>query len=120
LAGSVLFFIELDSRRVYLAGVSAQPVAEGVVQQARNLSFVLAERAQPVRFLVQDRDTKFTTNFDDVFRSDGTEIIWTPVRAPRANAVAERFASTARRAAAGPTFRRDLAPVPRSARRSRP
>jgi putative transposase len=94
----VLFFIELDSRRVCLAGVTAHPVAEWVVQQARNLTFVLAERAQqPVRFLIRDRDTKFTTSFDEVFRSDGTEIIRTPVRAPRANAVAERFVGTARR-----------------------
>jgi transposase InsO family protein len=68
-----------------------------VVQQARNLSFVLAERARPVRFLVRDRDGKFTASFDKVFRADGIRIIRTPVRAPRASAVAECFIGTVRR-----------------------
>ena len=93
----VLFFIELDTRKVYLAGVTTNPVREWVTQQARNLSSVLAERAVAVRFLIRDRDAKFTASFDEVFRSDGVGIIRTPVRAPRANAFAERFVGTVRR-----------------------
>jgi transposase InsO family protein len=93
----VLFFIELDTRRVYATGVTATPVEAWVVQQARNLTMVLAERARPVRFLVRDRDAKFAAGFDDVFRSERIRIISTPVRAPRANAFAERFVGTIRR-----------------------
>ena len=93
----VLFFIELDTRRVYVTGITANPTGAWVVQQARNLTMVLAERARPVRFLVRDRDTKFTSGFDEVFRSEGIRIIRTPVRAPRANAFAERFVGTIRR-----------------------
>jgi len=93
----VLFFIEVDSRRVYVSGVTASPAGAWVVQQARNLTMVLAERAHPVRFLVRDRDTKFTASFDEVFRSERIRIVRTPIRAPRANAVAERFVGTIRR-----------------------
>ena len=93
----VLFFIELDTRRVYVTGVTAHPTGAWVVQQARNLSYELAERARPVKFLIRDRDTKFTTSFDEVFRSEGIRIIRTPIRAPRANAFAERFVGTVRR-----------------------
>jgi putative transposase len=93
----VLFFIELDTRRVYMMGITAQPTEAWMVQQARNLSMVLAERAHPVRFLVRDRDTKFTSSFDEVFRSERIRIIKTPIRAPRANAFAERFIGTVRR-----------------------
>jgi putative transposase len=93
----VLFFIELDTRRVHLAGITANPTGQWVTQQARNLSFVLAERSRPVKFLIRDRDTKFTDSFDEVFRADGIEILKSPVRAPRANSVAERFVGSARR-----------------------
>ena len=93
----VLFFIELDTRRVYMSGITANPAGEWVVQQARNLAMVLAERARRVRFLVRDRDAKFTASFDEVFRSERIRIIRTPVRAPRANAFAERFVGTIRR-----------------------
>jgi putative transposase len=93
----LLFFIELDTRRVYLAGVTAHPTGAWVVQQARNLPYELAQRARPVQFLIRDRDAKFTTGFDEVFASDGIRIIRTPIRAPRANAFAERFVGTARR-----------------------
>jgi len=90
----VLFFIELDTRRVYLTGITAEPVGTWVVQQARNLTMVLAERAHPSRSLVRDRDAKFTAGFDEAFRSERIRIIRTPVRAPRANAFAERFVGT--------------------------
>jgi transposase InsO family protein len=93
----VLFFIALDTRRVYLTGVTAHPTGAWVVQQARNLSYECAQRARPVKCLIRDRDAKFTASFDDVFRADGIRIIRTPVRAPRANAFAERFVGTIRR-----------------------
>jgi putative transposase len=68
-----------------------------VVQQARNLTMVLAERTQAVRFVVRERDAEFTANFDEVVRSERIRIIRTPVRAPPANAFAERFVGTIRR-----------------------
>jgi len=87
----VLFFIELGSRRVHLAGCTPTPSAPWVTQQARQLTWTLAERSEPVRFLIRDRDQKFTHRFDEVFRGDGIEIVRTPFRAPQANGVAERF-----------------------------
>ena len=93
----VLFFIELGSRRVHLAGCTANPSGVWAAQQARNLAWSLTERASPLRFLIHDRDTKLTDAFDEVFRSEGISIIRTPVRAPKANAFAERFVGTVRR-----------------------
>jgi putative transposase len=92
----VLFFIELDTRRVHLAGVTAHPDSAWVTQQARNLLLVLGERGRPVRFLLRDRDAKFCRSFDDVFRSEGGEVVVTPVRTPTANAYAERWVGTVR------------------------
>jgi putative transposase len=92
----VLFFIELGSRRVHLAGCTPNPSAAWVIQQARQLSWTLAERSEPLRFLIRDRDQKFTDGFDDVFRSDGIEVVRTPFRAPQANGVAERLVRTVR------------------------
>jgi hypothetical protein len=90
----VLFFIELESRRVHLAGCTTKPTGAWVTQQARNLSFTgLFER---VRFLIHDRDSKFTTAFDEVFRSESIQVIHTPIQAPQANAYAERFVRTIR------------------------
>jgi hypothetical protein len=93
----VLFFIEVDTRWIYLSGVTANPVGEWVTQQARNLSWHLAERSRVVKFLIRDRDTKFSASFDEVFRTEGIRVIKTPVQAPRANAFAERFVGTVRR-----------------------
>jgi putative transposase len=93
----VLFVIELASRRVHVAGVTAHPTGWWVAQQARNLVAVLDDQATACKFLIRDRDAKFTRAFDDVWRSTGAEVIRTLVRAPNANAVAERWVGTVRR-----------------------
>jgi transposase len=80
----VLFFIELGSRRVRVAGCTTNPSGAWVTQQARNLSFTgVFER---MRFLIHDRDSKFTAAFDEVFRSEDIRVIHTPIHAPQANA----------------------------------
>jgi len=76
----VLFWIELSTRRVHLAGVTAHPGSAWVTQQARNLAFELQDRAAPPRFLIRDRDSKFSGPFDEVFRTEGIRVIETPVR----------------------------------------
>jgi transposase InsO family protein len=81
---------------VHLAGCTANPSGAWVTQQARQLAWGLAERSTSVRFLIRDRDSKFTRDFDIVFRSEGIEMVRTPVPAPKANAVAERFVRTVR------------------------
>lgn len=91
----VLFFIELGSRRVMLAKATASPDSTWVTQQARNLLLERPENPSP-GFLIRDRDSKFAGAFDEVFRTEGMRVIRTPVRAPRANAFAERWVRTAR------------------------
>jgi putative transposase len=93
----VLFFVELSNRRVHLAGITSKPDGSWVAQQARNLAWGLSDRQIPLRFLIRDNDAKFSRAFDEVFRSEGIEVIPTPVEAPKANAIAERFVGTARR-----------------------
>src|SRR6266536_2891463 len=87
-------YIELESRRVHLAGVTANPDGVWMRQQARNLA--IEDRLQEVRFLVHDRDAKFSGPFDEILRGEGVRVIRTPIRAPRANAVAERWVRTVR------------------------
>ncbi len=93
----VLFFIELARRRVHLGGVTANPNNAWVTQQARNLIMSLAEQEERTRFLIRDRDRKFTAAFDEVFRSEGIRVIRAPIAAPRAKAHAERWVGSVRR-----------------------
>jgi putative transposase len=92
----VLFFIELGSRRVHLAGCTANPTGPWITQQARQFTWTVSEQPESFRFLIRDRDSKFSREFDAVFASEGIQIIKTPVRAPKANATAERFVRTIR------------------------
>jgi putative transposase len=92
----VLFFIELSTRRVMVAGVTANPSSAWVTQQARNVAMDLDDRARPVRFLLRDHDAKFTSRFDEVFHTQAAKVIRTPIQAPKANAHAERWVQTVR------------------------
>jgi putative transposase len=93
----VLFFIELATRRVHLAGITSNPDGSWVTQQARNLLMQFEDEGLQPRFLIRDRDSKFTRDFDEVFRSQGIRVIKAPVRAPRARAHAERWIGSLRR-----------------------
>ncbi|MGH3085208.1 MAG: helix-turn-helix domain-containing protein, partial [Gaiellaceae bacterium] len=90
----VLFFIELATRRIRLAGITTNPDGRWVTQQARNLLMQLDDEDVRPLFLVRDRDSKFTREFDEVFRSEGIRVIKAPVRAPKARAHAERWVGT--------------------------
>jgi putative transposase len=90
----VMFFIEHGSRRVRLAGVTANPDGVWMRQQARNLA--VEERLDGVRFLLHDRDRKFSGPFDEIVRGEGVRVVKTPVRAPQANAIAERWVRSVR------------------------
>jgi putative transposase len=93
----VLVFIEIATRQVHLAGITANPTGEWATQQARNVIETFVGRAEQIRFLIHDRDSKFTAGFDEVFRSESIRTIRTPVRAPRANAFIERWIGTVHR-----------------------
>ena len=92
-----LFFLELGTRRMHIAGCTSNPDGRWTAQQARQLAWTLSDRATPARFLIHDPDSKFRRAFDEVFRSEGVEIIRTPFRAPKANAFAECWVGTVRR-----------------------
>jgi transposase InsO family protein len=92
----VLFFIELGSRRVHAAGCTAHPNDAWVTQQARQMAWTLVEREKPIQFLIRDRDSKFTSRFDAVFEAQDVRVVRTPVQAPEANGIAERFVRTVR------------------------
>jgi len=91
-----LFFIEIGTRRVHLSVSTSSPDSAFVTQQARNLAMCLSDEGASIKFLIRDRDAKFSRSFDDVFASEGVRVIRTPIRAPNANAFAERWVETAR------------------------
>lgn len=94
-----LVLLEHGTRRLHIAGVTARPTAQWTVQQARNLAVDLRLRLESLRFLVRDRDRKYTESFDAVFASEGIESLKTAPRAPRMNAHCERVIGTLRREA---------------------
>jgi putative transposase len=92
----VLCFVSIGTRRVEYVACTSKPNTAWMTQQARNLLMDFDDRSQQLRFLIHDRDTKFSRAFDSIFRSEGIEIIRTPVRAPNANAYAERWVGSVR------------------------
>jgi putative transposase len=92
----VLFFLEVQSRRVFVAGCTAHPTGEWVAQQARNVCWELERAGACPTLLLRDRDAKFVPASDAVFAAQGVRVVRTPIRAPRANAFAERWVRTVR------------------------
>jgi len=90
----VLFVIELDRRRVHLAGITTNPTGAWTAQAARNFTM---RYQRTIRFLIRDGAGQFVAGFDEVFRSDGATVIRTPPRTPVANAYAERWIASVRR-----------------------
>jgi len=93
----VLFFLEVHTRRVFVAGCTAHPTGTWVTQQARNVCWDLEEAGVHATVLLRDRDSKFGHPFDAVFAAQGVRVVRTPVRAPQANAFAERWVGSVRR-----------------------
>jgi hypothetical protein len=90
----VLFFIQPGTRQVHIAGITANPEGAWMAQQARNMCMYFADQPDQAKYLVCDRDTKFTAQFQAILESEGVEVVQTAIRAPNQNAYAERFAQT--------------------------
>jgi putative transposase len=97
----VLFFVELETRRVHLVGITTNPDGRWVAQQARNLLMQLDDDGVRPRFLIRDRDSKFTLQFDEVFHCEGIRVIKAPMRTPKARVHAERWVGSVRRECLG-------------------
>ena len=92
----VLFFIEIGSQRVHLSVSTSKPDSVFVLQQARDLAMSFSEEQRSITLLIRNRDAKFSRSFDDAFASEGIRVVCTPIRAPSANAFAERWVETLR------------------------
>jgi hypothetical protein len=90
-------FVSIGTRRIEHIAYTRNPDTTWMTQQARNLLRNLDDRNQRPRFLIHDRDRKFSRAFDAIFRSEGIEIVRTPIQAPNANAYAERWVGSARK-----------------------
>ena len=92
-----LIVIEHGTRRVHLAGITANPDGAWTTQAARTFLMDLGARMTSVKFLIRDRAGQFTASFDAVFQAEGIKILASPPQAPRANAICERMIGTLRR-----------------------